>query len=46
MLVSLYFLIKKMYGEKNDPEFDVTISSYDRVKLCKLVGLYRLDLLT
>ena len=32
-------------GKKDNPEFDVTMSSYDSVELCELVGLYLLDLL-
>ena len=33
-------------GKKDNPEFDVTIGSYDGAELCELVGLYLLDLLT
>ena len=33
-------------GKKDNPEFDVTIGSYDGAELCELFGLYLLDLLT
>ena len=35
-----------MGKKKDNPEFDVTMGSYDGAELCKLDGLYLLDLLT
>ena len=32
-------------GKKRYPEFHVTMGSYDGAYLCKLVGLYLIDLL-
>ena len=43
---SLLFDKGNVWVKKDNPEFDVTISSYDDAELCELVGLYLLDLLT
>ena len=43
---SLLFDKDNVWVKKNNPEFDVAMSSYDSAGLCELVGLYLLDLLT
>ena len=35
-----------MWGKKDNPDFNIPIGSYDRAKVCDLVGLYILDILT
>ena len=35
-----------MWIKKDDPDFNVTLGSYDRAEVCELVGLYILDILT
>ena len=35
-----------MWAEKDKPDFDVTMGSYDGAEVCELVGLYILDILT
>ena len=35
-----------MWIKKDDPDFNVTMGSYDRAEVCELVGLYILDILT
>ena len=43
---SLLFDKDNVWVTKDNPEFDVAMSSYDGAELCELVGLYLLDLLT
>ena len=43
---SLLFDKDNVWVKKDNPEFDVTMGSYDGAELCELVGLYLLDLLT
>ena len=43
---SLLFDKNNVWVKKDNPEFDVTMGSYDGAELCELVGLYLLDLLT
>ena len=43
---SLLFDEDNLWVKKDNPEFDVTMGSYDGAELCELVGLYLLDLLT
>ena len=43
---SLHFDKDNISVKKDNPEFDVTMGSYDDAELCELVGLYLLDLLT
>ena len=43
---SLHFDKENPWVKKDNPEFDVTMGSYDGAELCELVGLYLLDLLT
>ena len=45
-LKSLRFDKDNVWIKKDNPEFDVTMGSYDGAELCELVGLYLLDLLT
>ena len=42
---SLLFDRDNVWVKKDNPEFDVTMGSYDGAELCELVGLYLLDLL-
>ena len=42
---SLLFDRDNVWIKKDNPEFDVTMGSYDGAELCELVGLYLLDLL-
>ena len=42
---SLLFDKDNVWAKKDNPEFDVTIGSYDGAELCELVALYLLDLL-
>ena len=43
---SLLFGKGNVWVKKDNPEFDVTMGSYDGAELCELAGLYVLDLLT
>ena len=43
---ALLFNKNDMWVKKDNPDFDVTIDSYDRAEACELVGLYTLDILT
>ena len=43
---SLLFDKDNVWVKKDNPEFDVTMGSYDGAELCELAGLYVLDLLT
>ena len=43
---SLHFDKDNISVKKDNPEFDVTMGSYDDAELCELVRLYLLDLLT
>ena len=43
---SLLFDKDNVLVKIDNPEFDVTMGSYDGAQLCELVGLYLLDLLT
>ena len=43
---SLLFDKDNVWVKKDNPEFDVTMGTYDGAELCELVGLYLLDLLT
>ena len=43
---SLLFDKDNVWVKKDNPEFDVTMGSYDGAELCELVVLYLLDLLT
>ena len=43
---SLLFDKDNVWVIKDNPEFDVAMSSYDGAELCELVGFYLLDLLT
>ena len=43
---SLLFDKDNVWVKKDNPEFDVTMVSYDGAELCELVGFYLLDLLT
>ena len=42
----LLFDKDNVWVKKDNPEFDVTMGSYDGAELCELVGLYLLDLIT
>ena len=42
---SLLFGKDNVWVKKDNPEFDLTMLSYDSEELCELVGLYLLDLL-
>ena len=42
---SLRFDKENAWVKKDNPEFDVTMVTYDCAELCELVGLYLLDLL-
>ena len=35
-----------MWAEKDKPDFDVKMGSYDGAEVCELVGPYILDILT
>ena len=43
---SLLFDKTRVWIKKNNPDFDVTVGSYDGSEVCELVGLYLLTLLT
>ena len=43
---SLLFGKENVWVKNDNPEFDITMLSYDSEELCELVGLYLLDLLT
>ena len=43
---SLLFDKDNVWLKKDNPEFEVTMGSYDGAELCELVRLYLLDLLT
>ena len=43
---ALLFNENDVYVKKENPDFDVTMGSYDRAEVCELVGLYILDILT
>ena len=43
---SLLFSQNNAWVKKDNPEFDVTMGSYDGAKICELVGLYLLEELT
>ena len=43
---SLLFDKDNVWVKEGNPEFDVSMGSYDGAELCELVGLYLLDLLT
>ena len=45
-LKSLLFDMDNVWVKKDNPEFDVTMGSYDSAEFCELVSLYLLDLLT
>ena len=42
---SILFGKDNVWVKKDNPEFDLTMLSYDSEELCELVGLYLLDLL-
>ena len=42
---SLLFNKNEVWVKKDNPDFDVTMSSFDGLELCELVGLYLLDIL-
>ena len=44
MPTSLYFLTKNVWVTKQNPEFDVTMVSYEGAEIC--IGLYLRDILT
>ena len=44
--MSLLFDKDNVWVKKDNPEFDVTMDSYDGAELCELIGLYLLHLLT
>ena len=35
-----------MLVEKDNPDFEATMGSFERTEVCELVGLYILDILT
>ena len=43
---SLLFDKTSIWVKKDNPDFDVTMGSYDGAEVCELVGLYLLNLLT
>ena len=43
---SLLFSQNNVWVKKDNPEFDVTMGSYDGAEICELVGLYLLEELT
>ena len=43
---SLLFCTDKIWVKKSNPEFDVTMGSFDGAEICELVGLYLLDQLS
>ena len=43
---SLLFSKDNVWVKNDNPEFDVTMVSYDGGKLCELVGLYLVNLIT
>ena len=43
---SLSFDKTSIWVKKGNPNFDVTMGSYDGAEVCELVGLYLLNLLT
>ena len=45
-LKSLLFDKTSVWVKKDNPDFDVTMGSYDGAEVCQLVGLYLLNLLT
>ena len=42
---SLVFNKNEAWGKKDNPDFDVTLGSFDGMEVCELVGLYLLDIL-
>ena len=43
---SLLFDKTSTWVKRDNPDFDVTMGSYDGAEVCELVGLYLLNLLT
>ena len=43
---SLLFDKTSIWVKKDNPDFDVTMTSYDGAEVCELAGLYLLNLLT
>ena len=43
---ALLFNKNGVWVKKDNPDFDVTMDSYDGTEVCELVGLYMLDILT